>query len=74
MLFFIRGKTIPHSYQLSKKISSQPVPDISTYEILFVNKYTEELYGDITGSICWKKLQKDGMSEDICKGAEDTIQ
>ncbi|HBT93356.1 MAG TPA: ribosome recycling factor, partial [Chitinophagaceae bacterium] len=21
-----------------------------------------------------KKLQKDGMSEDICKGAEDTIQ
>ncbi len=35
------------------------VSDIETYEVLFTNKYTEELLGDIKGGICWQVLHKD---------------
>jgi len=33
------------------------VADMQSYELLFVNKYTRELFGDITGRICWQTLQ-----------------
>jgi PAS domain S-box-containing protein len=33
------------------------VADMDTYEILFINKSGRELFGDITGSICWQSLQ-----------------
>ncbi len=34
------------------------VIDMKSYEVLFVNKYAHDIFGDITGSICWKTLQK----------------
>jgi len=33
------------------------VADMSTYELLFINKYTQNIFGDITGKNCWKTLQ-----------------
>jgi len=35
------------------------VADMDTYEVLYINKYTKEIFGDITGKICYKFLQKD---------------
>lgn len=34
------------------------VADMQSYELLFVNKHTRELFGDIEGGICWQSLQK----------------
>ncbi len=34
------------------------VADMTTYEVLFINKYCRDLLGDITGKICWKSIQK----------------
>ncbi len=33
------------------------VADMETYELLFINKYGKNLFGDIEGSICWQTLQ-----------------
>jgi PAS domain S-box-containing protein len=33
------------------------VADMQTHEILFANRYTEKLFGHITGKTCWKVLQ-----------------
>lgn len=35
------------------------VTDIKTNEILYVNKYTENIFGNIAGKICWQTLQID---------------
>ncbi len=35
------------------------VADMKTYEVLFVNKYTRDMFGDIEGKICWQSLQVD---------------
>ncbi|MBC8413319.1 MAG: sensor histidine kinase [Nitrospira sp.] len=32
------------------------VTDINTYEILHINSFTKNLFGNITGQICWKSL------------------
>ncbi len=37
------------------------VIDVESYEILYINRFGQELYGDVTGSLCWQVLQK-GMS------------
>jgi len=37
------------------------VVDIETYEVLYVNRSCQELYGAVTRSTCWQVLQK-GMS------------
>ena len=34
------------------------VADLTTYEILFINKYGREIWGDITGKVCWQNLQE----------------
>lgn len=34
------------------------VADMQSYELLFVNRYTRDLFGDIEGAICWQSLQK----------------
>lgn len=34
------------------------VIDLDSYELLFINKYAVDIFGDITGSVCWKSLQK----------------
>ena len=33
------------------------VADMNTYEILYVNKYAKELWGDIEGKKCWQFIQ-----------------
>ncbi|MDT8301814.1 MAG: PAS domain S-box protein [Sedimentisphaerales bacterium] len=33
------------------------VSDMDTHEILFINKYGRDIFGDITGKTCWKVLQ-----------------
>ncbi|MCX6690795.1 MAG: PAS domain S-box protein, partial [Methanoregula sp.] len=35
------------------------VSDMKTHEILFINQYGKEIFGDITGKICWKSIQVD---------------
>lgn len=35
------------------------VADMQTYELLFVNKYGRDIWGDIQGKICWQSLQTD---------------
>ena len=35
------------------------VADMKTYEILFVNKYTHDIFGDVLGNICWKTFPAD---------------
>ena len=34
------------------------VADMDSYEILFLNKKGRDIFGDITGQICWKSLQQ----------------
>ncbi|MBF0350056.1 MAG: response regulator [SAR324 cluster bacterium] len=33
------------------------VADMTTYEIIFANKYTTNLFGNIVGGACWEKIQ-----------------
>ena len=35
------------------------VADMKTYEVLFVNQYGIDIWGDIRGTICWQSLQND---------------
>lgn len=34
------------------------VADMQSYELLFVNRYTRKLFGEIEGAICWQSLQQ----------------
>ena len=34
------------------------VVDMNTYEILFINTYGKNIWGDIKGKICWQKIQE----------------
>jgi diguanylate cyclase (GGDEF)-like protein/PAS domain S-box-containing protein len=34
------------------------VADMQTYELLFINQYGKNTWGDVTGQICWKSLQQ----------------
>ena len=34
------------------------VADMETYEVLFVNSYSRQLFGEIVGKTCWQVLQK----------------
>ncbi|MBW6470703.1 MAG: PAS domain S-box protein, partial [Methanosarcinaceae archaeon] len=40
------------------------IADMKTYEILFVNKYTHDIFGDVLGKICWKTFPVD--QSDLC--------
>ena len=33
------------------------VADMETYEVLFINRYLREIFGDIEGKLCWQALQ-----------------
>jgi len=35
------------------------VSDMNTYEVLFINEHGKKIFGDITGKICWQRLQKE---------------
>lgn len=34
------------------------VVDMQTFELLFINKYGQDIYGDVIGKTCWQVLQK----------------
>ena len=34
------------------------IADLETYELLFVNDYGKDIWGDVVGQICWKSLQQ----------------
>jgi len=34
------------------------VADMETHEVLFVNRYTRDLFGDVVGRTCWQSLQE----------------
>jgi two-component sensor histidine kinase/DNA-binding response OmpR family regulator len=45
-------------FQVIENISALVyVIDIKTYEILFINKYVRNLFGDIVGKKCWQTIQ-----------------
>jgi len=47
------------------------VADMESYEILFVNRYAEKLFGNITGKICWQVLQSNMAGPcPFCKNSE----
>lgn len=35
------------------------VADMDTYEVLFLNKYLRDIFGDVDGEICWQVFQQD---------------
>jgi PAS domain S-box-containing protein len=35
------------------------IADMKTHEILYVNKYTQDIFGDVVGKKCWSTLQSD---------------
>ncbi len=35
------------------------VADMESYELLFVNKYGRDIWGEVTGKTCWQALQSD---------------
>ncbi len=43
------------------------VADIETYEVLYINQYGRDIWGDLVGQTCWKTIQS-GKSEpcDFC--------
>ncbi|OPY66452.1 MAG: Sporulation kinase E [Syntrophorhabdus sp. PtaU1.Bin050] len=56
-------KALKESYHLFRTVldsldASVYVADMNTYEILFANKYAGKIFGDITGHVCWKAIQK----------------
>ncbi|WP_183729439.1 CheR family methyltransferase [Desulfurispira natronophila] len=42
------------------------VADMSNHEVLFINKYTRELVGDVEGQPCWKVLQNQPRPCEFC--------
>lgn len=43
------------------------VADIQTYELLFLNKYARNIFGDSVGKLCWQVLQKNRTAPcDFC--------
>jgi PAS domain S-box-containing protein len=34
------------------------VADMDTYQVLFINEYGRKMFGDITGKVCWQRIQK----------------
>ncbi len=43
------------------------VADMETYEILFINETGKQIFGDITGKLCWQSLQKNQQGPcDFC--------
>jgi|WetSurMetagenome_2_1015567.scaffolds.fasta_scaffold03640_3 PAS domain S-box-containing protein len=35
------------------------VADLSNHELLYLNRYAREIFGEVTGKICWQALQAD---------------
>lgn len=48
------------------------IADIDTHEILFVNRYGREVFGDISGRLCWQALQQ-GQTGPCPSGTNDRI-
>lgn len=42
------------------------VIDIETYEVLYINRYMKDLFGDITGEKCWQSIHNKLYPCDLC--------
>ena len=42
------------------------VIDINTYEVLYINRYMKDLFGDITGKKCWQSIHNKPYPCDLC--------
>lgn len=42
------------------------VIDIKTYEVLYINRYMKDLFGDITGKICWQSIHNKLSPCNLC--------
>ncbi len=42
------------------------VIDIKTYEVLYINRYMKDLFGDITGKICWQSIHNKISPCNLC--------
>lgn len=42
------------------------VIDIKTYEVLYINRYMKDLFGDITGKECWQSIHHKLHPCDLC--------
>lgn len=42
------------------------VIDIKTYEVLYINRYMKDLFGDIAGKICWQSIHKKQNPCNLC--------
>ncbi|MEN6487337.1 MAG: PAS domain S-box protein [Smithella sp.] len=40
--------------------------DINTYEVLYINKYMKDLFGEITGKKCWQSIHKKQYPCSLC--------
>jgi hypothetical protein len=47
------------------------VADLKTYELIFLNRFAREIFGDVTGKACWEALQADQKSPcEFCSNKE----
>ncbi|MFH0967196.1 MAG: histidine kinase dimerization/phosphoacceptor domain -containing protein [Methanobacteriota archaeon] len=58
----ITGSALKNSYDRLKAVMDSLdalvyVADMETYEILYINKYGEDILGDVAGQTCWQTLQ-----------------
>jgi len=69
-----RRKQIEYALEIQNRTLSQVlnsldslvyVADIKTYEIVFINTYGQNIWGDVIGKICWQTLQ--GAQAGPCK-------
>jgi PAS domain-containing protein len=42
------------------------IADMATYEVLYINPFLRQLFGDVEGSLCWESLQS-GRQEGPCE-------
>ena len=42
------------------------VVDMNTYEVLYINKHMKNLFGDVTGKICWQSILNQPGPCDFC--------
>jgi PAS domain S-box-containing protein len=42
------------------------VVDMETYEVLYINKHMKDLFGDVTGKICWQSILNQQGPCDFC--------
>ncbi|MFC1853043.1 PAS domain S-box protein [candidate division CSSED10-310 bacterium] len=53
----LRESEIRFAAVTNSMVAAIYVADMETHEVLFINKYTRDLFGDIEGKLCWQTIQ-----------------